>query len=374
VAADRRPHRLTPPRERGAGYAVLAAAAQLAIVVPLLVLHAGAPTEAADAQLVFDQDLGAECQIQAMPASGGPLRTVATGPALCAATAAGPVLVATTESGLLAIDPATGSEYRIPLRWTHDGRVIGPSPDRTEVAVSVDIGPNLTPAIDIVDLVSGQLLRQLEPRVGGEPVTDDSGDGWEGVWLSDGIEVTGNWCPGPGEAELECDFVIDPASGAARAVPDSAPAPQPAVIVESPDATEEAISDYSATVTAGPAGGSLIPVYTAPSGENAMALAVGNGGGVLIDSDTLAPSSTLVIANPEGVTPVAPLPGWYSIAGSAVSLPGGGFADEIMQRAPAQAGQTEEVVRVAPDGSITVLSGPWAPRPGNVPQLVGMTV
>jgi hypothetical protein len=45
----------------------------------------------------------------------------------------------------------------------------------------------------------------------------------------------------------------------------------------------------------------------------------------------------------------------------------------MLQVAPAEDGQTEEVVRIAPDGSTSVLSGPWAPSPGNVPRLVGVT-
>jgi hypothetical protein len=352
---------------------VLAAAVQLAIVVPLLLVHAEAPTGGSEAELAFDRDLGSECQIQAMPASGGPLHTVATGPALCNGTVAGSLLVVTIPSGLQMIDPTTGSKYRIPLQGTQDGGVIAPSPDQTELAVSVNIGPNLLPAINVVDLVSGQLLRQLEPRLGGHLVNSESGDGWQGDWLSDGINVTGNWCVNPGESELECDFVIDPVSGAARAVSDTSSAAHPSLIVASPDGTEVAVSDGSATVTAGPAGGAPITVDTAPSGDNAMALAVADGGSVLIESDTRAPSPALAIAGAGRVTPVEPLPGWLAVPGPAVSLPGGGFAAEMLQAAQVEDGPTEEVVQIAPDGSTSVLSGPWAPSRGKVPRLLGVT-
>jgi hypothetical protein len=36
-------------------------------------------------------------------------------------------------------------------------------------------------------------------------------------------------------------------------------------------------------------------------------------------------------------------------------------------------GPTEEVVQIAPDGSTSVLSGPWAPSRGKVPRLLGVT-
>ena len=104
-----------------------------------------------------------------------------------------------------------------------------------------------------------------------------------------------------------------------------------------------------------------------------MALAVADDGSVLIDSDTLAPSSTLVIASLEGVTPVTQLPGWYSIPGSAISLPSGGFASEMLQTAGAEDGQTVDVVRIAAGGSTRILSGPWAPRPGKFQRLGGVT-
>jgi hypothetical protein len=218
------------------------------------------------------------------------------------------------------------------------------SPDGSEVAVPTDAG---TPGIDVVDLSTGA-IRPITPAMRG-------GFALQG-WLTDGIHVS---VPcGDSTGGGLCGYVIDPRSGTATARPAEDGDIQ---LIGSPDGTQELVVPPTAAngiwtkVVAGPAGGGLHTIYTAPAGKDVSACDIGDDGSILTAVGTGSGWKELILAD-GSVTTATPPPGGWAPAGTppdaGFEIPGGGFV-AVVWTGPGPS--VQELVRVMPDGSTSII-------------------
>ena len=218
------------------------------------------------------------------------------------------------------------------------------SPDGSEVAVPTDAG---TPGIDVVDLSTGA-TRSITPALPG-------GFALQG-WLADGIHVS---VPcGDSTGGGLCGYVIDPRSGTATARPAEDGDIQ---LIGSPDGTQELVVPPTAAngiwtkVVAGPAGGALHTIYTAPAGKDVFAYDIGDDGSILTAVGTGSSWEELILADGNVTTATPPKGGWAP-AGMApdpvLAIPGGGFV-AVVWTGPGPS--VQELVRVMPDGSTSII-------------------
>jgi hypothetical protein len=215
------------------------------------------------------------------------------------------------------------------------------SPDGSEVAVPTDAG---TPGIDVVDLSTGA-TRSITPALPG-------GFALNG-WLTDGIHVLVP-CGYSTDGGL-CGYVIDPDSGAATARPAEDGDVQ---LIGSPDGTQELVVPATGMwtkVVAGPAGGALQTIYTAPAGKDVFPLDIGDDGSILTAVGTGSSWEELILADGSVTTATPPKGGWAP-AGMApdpvLAIPGGGFV-AVVWTGPGPS--VQELVRVMPDGSTSII-------------------
>jgi hypothetical protein len=215
------------------------------------------------------------------------------------------------------------------------------SPDGSAVAVPTDAG---TPGIDVVDLSTGA-TRSVTPALPG-------GFALQG-WLTDGIHVSVA-CADPADGGL-CGYVINPASGTATARPAEDGDIQ---LIGSPDGTQELVVPATGIwteVVAGPAGGSLRTIYTAPAGKEVFPVDIGDDGSILTAVGTGSSWEELILADGSVTTANAP-PGGWAPAGMApdpvLAIPGGGFV-AVVWTGPGPS--VQELVRVMPDGSTAII-------------------
>ena len=216
------------------------------------------------------------------------------------------------------------------------------SPDGSDVAVPTDAG---TPGIDVVDLSTGA-TRSITPALPG-------GFALQG-WLTDGIHVSVP-C---GDSTGLCGYVIDPHSGTATARPAEDGDIQ---LIGSPDGTQELVVPPTAAngiwtkVVAGPAGGALQTIYTAPAGKDVFAYDIGDDGSILTAVGTGSSWEELILVDGSVTTATPPRGGWAP-AGMApdpvLAIPGGGFV-AVVWTGPGPS--VQELVRVMPDGSTSII-------------------
>ncbi len=372
-----------PPSHRRQilGGVLAAAVAAAAIAVPLYVTHGGGGTSRAE--LVFLTSTlpnsfnsatppSTKCasRFETTPVSGGGSRSFAMDYACGSAPRlVGDLIVATTAAdpdgpgaGLEVLDLSSGTEREIPVEGI-DGGII-PSPDRTQVAVPIILGSTEIPGLDIVDLVTGSVVR-LQPRVGATPL--DIGVSAP-VWLSDGIHSV----QGCVNSQATCDYLVNPANGTVRTLLQIGTGPAGASSYVqvfdsgSPDGAQEARfyfpsdPEVAHTVSAGPTDDTLRTVYTAQLGDAPEPLGVSDDGSVLFQVITTEPNGP-----PAYLTYVASRGGVYRVdvpaglafsapAASSPALPGGGFALEMVPDTAAAAGEGQ-VVRISDIGSVTVI-------------------
>ena len=142
-----------------------------------------------------------------------------------------------------------------------DGPYYGPSlygalsPEGSEVALPTDAG---APGLDVVDLATGA-TRSITPALPRGFAMN--------AWLTDGIHVSVPCGDSTGGGGL-CGYVIHPESGRASARPAE---DGNITVIGSPDGTQELLflpgNGTQTQVVAGPAGGPLKTVYTAPVGK-----------------------------------------------------------------------------------------------------------
>jgi hypothetical protein len=209
------------------------------------------------------------------------------------------------------------------------------SPDGSDVAVP----------IDVVDLSTGA-TRSITPALPG-------GFALQG-WLTDGIHVSVP-C---GDSTGLCGYVIDPHSGTATARPAEDGDIQ---LIGSPDGTQELVVPPTAAngiwtkVVAGPAGGALQTIYTAPAGKDVFAYDIGDDGSILTAVGTGSSWEELILVDGSVTTATPPRGGWAP-AGMApdpvLAIPGGGFV-AVVWTGPGPS--VQELVRVMPDGSTSII-------------------
>lgn len=397
AAAAQLPPPLPPSHRRRVLEGLLAAAVAAAIAVPLYLTHSGSPTSAGapGTQLVFLSSSAtmpsrtSPCTVDVQAVSGGSVHTLATIPddPNCLAMTFGDSLLVTTgtadASGPLAIiDVGTGAQHSIAVQGLlGTGIPDWASPDASELAVPVGRGADGLASIDIVDVATGSVIRQLEPRVGGAYLQLGSGALSGGVWLSDGLHLVtqcASFSSGAG-----CEYLVNPVTGATTPVSGPTAAATPSSLAGSPDGTEEAVAWCSVTgpycsggdqsVIVGAAGGPLTTVYTASAGDFAQVAAVGDAGSALIAVSTsnLNASETLVVASKGKLSTVAAPAGW--MLGNADALPGGGFAVAVTQTGTPGSAPEQEVLQISGTGSSELISGP-EPASSALLDLVGVAV
>jgi hypothetical protein len=392
AAAGQVPPPPPPSHRRRIFEGLLAAALAAAIAVPLYLTHSASPTAAGTPEplLVFTKGTASgSCQfvVETAPVSGGRLRSIGTVNG-CGAYGQ-PVIVgdhlvgsATREpdaphAGLDLIDLGTGTERTIPVEGV-DGSVF-PSPDGSDLAVPIVAGAHALPALDVFDVATGALLRQLEPAVDGSVMS--LGDAATSTWLRDGIHTTEPRCVG--DPAASCDYLIDPVSGAVHTLVRSDTTSVGTTSVEdygSPDGTEEARLSLqttttgpggTATIGAGPTGGTLTTVYSLPSTamDATSGIAVSDDGTLMFQT-----SFTIDVVNQGRLYTVTPPSGWTLgvPGGGAGAVPGGGFTIEATRQVDGGSAQPvqEEVLHVSDSGATTVIQGPL-PAATDFPLLVG---
>ena len=199
-----------------------------------------------------------------------------------------------------------------------------------------------TPGINVVDLSTGA-TRSITPALPG-------GFALQG-WLTDGIHVS---VPCGNSTGL-CGYVIDPHSGTATA----RPAKDGDIrLIGSPDGTQELVVPVTGMwtkVVAGPAGGALQTIYTAPAGKDVFPLDIGDDGSILTAVGTRSSWEELILADGSVTTATPPKWGWAP-AGMApdpvLAIPGGGFV-AVVWTGPGPS--VQELVRVMPDGSTSII-------------------
>jgi hypothetical protein len=391
AAAAQLPPPPLPSHRRRALEGLLATALAAAIAVPLYLTHSGPTTTGAPGtQLVFLSSATmssrtSPCTVEVQAVSGGSMHTLATIPddPNCQVMTFGDSLLVTTGTvtapGPFAIiDVGTGAQHSIAVRGLLGaGFPDWASPDASELAVPVGRGANGLASIDIVDVGTGSVIRQLEPRVGGAYLQLGSGALSGGAWLSDGLHLVtqcASFSSGAG-----CEYVVNPVTGATTPVSGPTAAATPSSLAGSPDGTKEAMAWCSVTepyctgggqsVTVGAAGGPTTTVYTAPSGDFAIVVAVGNDGSALIEVSTSNPNApaTLVVAPGGRVHAVTAPAGW--MLGDGYVLPGGGFAVAATQTGKPGSGQEQEVLQITDAGSSELIAGPG---PASSAYLIGV--
>jgi hypothetical protein len=217
------------------------------------------------------------------------------------------------------------------------------SPTGSEVALPTDAG---TPSIDLVDLSTGS-TRSITPALSGGFVMN--------AWLTDGIHVSAP-CGDSTSGGGLCGFVIDPGTGRAIARPAE---DGNITVIGSPDGTQELLflpgNGTQTQVVAGPAGGTLETVYTAPTGEEVFPVDIGDDGSVLTAVGTGTSWEEVILSDGEVTTATPPKGGWAP-AGMAPDpvfpIPGGGFV-AVVWTGPGPS--VQELVRVMPDGSTSII-------------------
>ncbi len=388
AAAGQLPPPFPPSHRHRILEGLLAAALAAAIALPLYLTHSGPTTTGT--QLVFLSRAtvyspSSPCTVDVQAASGGTVHTLATIPddPTCQATTFGDSLLVTTGTidapGPLAIiDVGSGAQHSIAVQGLLGaGFPDWASPDARDLAVPVGRGADGIASIDIVDVGTGSVIRQLEPRVGIEYLQLSSGSLSGGAWLSDGLHLV-TQCAFSSSG-TGCEYLVNPVTGATTPVSGPTTAATPSSLTGSPDGREEATAWCTATgpyctgggqsVTVGTAGEPLTNVYTAPEGDFASVIAVDDAGRALIAVSTsnLNASATLVVATKGRVYSVAPPAGWT--LGNADALPGGGFA--VAATHPGEPGNEpeQEVLQISGTGSSRVIAGPGSA----LPNLVGVT-
>jgi hypothetical protein len=278
--------------------------------------------------------------------------------------------------GFDVIDLRTGETHTILLDGlanplfpsTGPGGSLFPSPDGVDLAVPIQTATNGLPALDIYEMSTGALLRQLEPEVDGSVMSLASSAA--SSWLSDGIHASLEPCIGA--AADSCDYLINPVTGAVRTLVQS----NTAAVQDygSPDGTEEARlsqevtttgSRETATVSAGPTGSTLRSVYTSSTAADEMVGALGidvaDDGALMFQTMTVDskghPSSVTYVASLGELHRVSLPSVWTLSVPWGCALPGGGFAIEVTRQVGHDT-QQEEVLRVSDGGSTTVIQGP----------------
>lgn len=378
------PPPIPPSHRRRILEGLLAAALAAAIALPLYLTHSGGGTASTSGgELVFLTSTLPGSITSATPPStkcSSRFETTSVGGSMsrsfamdyaCGSTPklVGDLIVALTAAdpngpgaGLEVLDLGSGTERELPLEGIDGGLI--PSPDRTRVAVPIILAPTEIPALDIVDLVTGSVVR-LQPRVGATPLNIGES---APAWLSDGIHSVQRCV----NSQSTCDYLVSPATGTVRTLLQvgSGPAGSSSYVQVfdsgSPDGTQEARyyfsgnSDFVQTVSAGPTDGTLRTVYAAPAGDTPEPLGVADDGSVLfqvISTEPNGPPAYLTyVASRGGVYPVNVPAGLAFSAPTASSpaLPGGGFALEMSPDTAGGAGE-EQVVRISDTGSVTMI-------------------
>ncbi|MGA3183579.1 MAG: hypothetical protein ABSE52_03145 [Candidatus Dormibacteria bacterium] len=391
AAAAQLPPPPPPSHRRRILEGILAAALAAAIAIPLYLTHSGSPTGAgtSGALLVFTMGTSpgsTSClfTLETEPVIGDPLRRIGTvskcgvygqpvivGDHLVSAVTSAPDAPG---AGFELTDLVTGTQRAIPLEDV-DGAVF-PSPGGIDLAVPIVAGANQLPALDVFDVATSALLRQLEPEVDGRVM--NLGGASASAWLSDGIHTTMQCV---GNVAASCDYLINPLTGAVHTLVESSPTSVTTTSVEdygSPDGTEEARLSRetttarpggTATIGAGPTGGTLNTVYTLPAAAmtGTLGIEVADDGSLMFQT-----SFTTDVVSQGRLYPVVPPSGWtlgvFGEGGGA--LPGGGFAVEATRQVGGDEFQ-EEVLHISESGSTTVIQGP-VPAATNFPLLMGV--
>jgi hypothetical protein len=391
-AASQLPPSFPPTHRRRILEGLLAAAVAAAIAVPLYLTHSAVRTTGfSGTQLIFlsvptAASPSAPCTVDVETAGGATpnaLATISDAPG-CTASSFGDTVIVTSESPsssgslLTVIDVSTGGQRVLPLQvLAGAGNAAWPSPDGTQLAIPVQPGPDGFANVDVVDLGTGSVVRQLEPRLGTAHLQLAGGGGVVGAWLADGLHLVtpcANFSTG-----ASCEYLVNPVTGAASPLAGPTATSTPTSLTASPDGIQEAMSwcggqaPYCAggqTVTVETAGAPLRAVYAAPSATFAQPAAVSDDGSALIQVSGPSPTrpTHLVVAGEDGLHPVEAPVGWT--LGGAFAVPGGGFAVEATRTMAV--GQTqEEVLQVSDDGSSQLIAAPQPPS-SSILELVGV--
>ena len=229
------------------------------------------------------------------------------------------------------------------------------SPRGGEVALPTDTG---APGLDVIDLSTGAVEWLTPALPAGFAIN---------AWLADGIHVSAPCADSTNGGGL-CGYVMDPVTGALTRLSSE---DGWVAVLGSPDGTQEVVTPASAEgakVVAGPVGGPLKTIYTAPAGEEAFTIDIGDDGSVLTSVGSGSSWQEVILAGGAATTATPPKGGWAP-AGMApdpvFALPGGGFV-AVVWTGPGPS--VQELVRVMPDGSTSVIGS----VPNDTAQLIGL--
>jgi hypothetical protein len=217
------------------------------------------------------------------------------------------------------------------------------SPRGGEVALPTDTE---APGLDVIDLSTGA-VPQLTPALPAGFAIN--------AWLADGIHVSAPCADSTNGGGL-CGYAMDPVTGTLTRLSSE---DGWVAVLGSPDGTQEVVtpaSDEWAKVVAGPAGGPLKTIYTAPAGEEAFTIDIGDDGSVLTSVGSGSSWQEVILAGGAATTATPPEGGWAP-AGMApdpvFALPGGGFV-AVVWTGPGPS--VQELVRVMPDRSTSIIA------------------